>query len=67
MEDEGNIEKARFKFYKEKPTNLFFLLEKRFSWMNKFLHQKRMERVGRLIKRLCKPEPKRPVKSFKPK
>ena len=40
MEDEGNLEKARFRFYDEKPTNLIFLLEKRFSWMNKFLHKK---------------------------
>ena len=40
MEDEGNLEKARYIFYKTKPTNLFFLLEKRFSWMNKFLDKK---------------------------
>jgi len=40
MEDEGNLEKARFRFYDENPTNLIFLLEKRFSWMNKFLHKK---------------------------
>ena len=31
MEDEGNLEKARYNFYKKKPTNLIFLLEKRFS------------------------------------
>ena len=40
MEDEGNLEKARHNFYKKKPTNLIFLLEKRFSWMNKFLEKK---------------------------
>ena len=30
--------------------------------LDKFLHQKRMERVGRLIKRLCKPEQIKTVK-----
>ena len=37
-----NLEKANYNFYKEKPTNLTFLLEKRFSWMNKFIKKKKL-------------------------
>ena len=42
LKDEGNLEKANYHFYKEKQTNLTFLLEKRFSWMNKFIKKKKL-------------------------
>ena len=40
LKDEGNLQKANYNFYKEKPTNLTFLLEKRFNWMNKFIKKR---------------------------
>ena len=42
LKDEGNLIKARCGFYSKKPTNLTYLLEKRFSWMNKYLKRKKL-------------------------
>ena len=41
MKEEGNLENARKRFYNEKPTNLVFLLKKRYLWMNKYLKNKK--------------------------
>lgn len=35
----GDVKRARNRFFKEKPSNLIFLLKKRFSWMNEFINQ----------------------------
>lgn len=37
MKSEGDVASARDSFLKNKPTNLAFLLESRFTWMNKYL------------------------------
>ncbi|MBI2145822.1 class I SAM-dependent methyltransferase [Candidatus Woesearchaeota archaeon] len=38
LKREGDVVSAREDFYKNKPTNLTFLLEKRYSWMNKHIN-----------------------------
>lgn len=40
MKSEGDLKSARQRFLTERPTNLNFLLEQRFSWMNEFLDNK---------------------------
>ena len=37
MKNEGDLEKARDFFFTFRPTNLHFLLEKRFAWMNTYI------------------------------
>jgi len=37
MKNVGNVASARTHFLTKRPTNLSFLLEKRYSWMNKFI------------------------------
>lgn len=37
MLDVGNVEKARSVFLRDKPSNLSFLLSKRYSWMNYYI------------------------------
>lgn len=39
MSDEGDVRKAREDFLKHKPSNLSYLLEKRFAWMNGFIKE----------------------------
>lgn len=39
MSDEGDVRKAREDFLKCKPSNLSYLLEKRFAWMNGFIKE----------------------------
>ena len=39
MSDEGEVRKAREDFLKHKPSNLSYLLEKRFAWMNGFIKE----------------------------
>lgn len=36
MQSEGDLKSARHRFLTERPTNLEFLLEQRFSWMNQY-------------------------------
>lgn len=36
MKSEGDLKAARTRFLSERPTNLEFLLEQRFAWMNKY-------------------------------
>lgn len=40
MKNEGNVNLARSSFVNKKPSNLDFLLRKRYSWMNPFLKGK---------------------------
>ncbi len=40
MKNEGDVESARRIFYENKPTNLRYLLHKRFSWMNEYCEGK---------------------------
>ena len=37
MKNEGNVLLAREQYYKYKPSNLVYLLKKRYSWMNKYI------------------------------
>jgi SAM-dependent methyltransferase len=37
MMNEGDVVKARENYYRYKPNNLYFLLGKRFSWMNRYI------------------------------
>lgn len=37
LKNEGDVVKARTQYYKHKPTNLRFLLIKRFGWINKYI------------------------------
>ena len=37
MKNEGDVEAARAYFLEKRPNNLNFLLEKRYSWMNRFI------------------------------
>jgi ubiquinone/menaquinone biosynthesis C-methylase UbiE len=37
MAHEGDVHNARNAFYKHKPSNLVFLIEKRFAWMNQYI------------------------------
>lgn len=39
MSNEGDVRKAREDFLKHKPSNLAYLLEKRFVWMNRFIKE----------------------------
>lgn len=38
MKHEGDVEYAREYFFKNQNSNLHYLLEKRYNWMNKFIH-----------------------------
>lgn len=38
MKHEGDVAKARAYYFSDAPLNLKYLLEKRFSWMNNFIH-----------------------------
>ncbi|MDP2925992.1 MAG: class I SAM-dependent methyltransferase [Nanoarchaeota archaeon] len=40
MKHEGDVVLARENYYKYKPRNLVYLLNKRFSWMNKYIKEK---------------------------
>ena len=37
LKDNGDLEKARLFYLTEKPSNLTFLLEKRYIWMNEYI------------------------------
>lgn len=39
MLNEGNVTLARENYYKYKPSNLIFLLSKRYSWMNEYVNE----------------------------
>ena len=41
MNNVGDLLSARNRFIKEKPTNLVFLLSKRYKWMNKYINGKK--------------------------
>lgn len=40
MKNEGDVKNARERFFREKPSNLTFLLSKRYEWMNEFANNK---------------------------
>ena len=40
MASEGDVEAARNRFFKERPSNLEFLLSTRYSWMNDYTADK---------------------------
>lgn len=42
MKNEGNLSSARQTFFRNKNTNLYFLLKKRYDWMNKYLRSKKV-------------------------
>lgn len=38
MQLEGDLKKARKRFFNERPNNLLFLLEQRYMWMNEYIY-----------------------------
>jgi SAM-dependent methyltransferase len=40
MQNEGDVVAARDRFFNEKPSNVHFLLDRRFTWMNTYLEGK---------------------------